>query len=424
MVDRRNATSSWSGYSHQGKVGIFLALKELRNLLKSRKDFSDYKLEFEKNGSEDIEISTSKLVISRHQVKAKKKGMYPNDYANVRTIYSNDKCTSGYQIQGTTNKNRFLHVICEVYGWDLNENSFNEKYPKSKYVENKSEVQLYKYPDSKKFCTLTSVNYSPIDEFCKNEIKEILSNLKHSLKDDEIHIDETLFEIKDIVSFRISEAHNNGLGSYPIICFKEIYKIIISTDKREQQSVHKAKMLFEMYWNNNLEESINFELFNDILNLCNDDFKQFVIDLHPNKSIKSLDKKQAIDAVIDENAFGEIFYEFYKQLNQGYFEIDEVKYTTMKSTYRLSLINEKPGEISDLVQKMKENRNFLKASFDVDYLVNGRINEFIFNQKQTSNSLSSSYNDQPSRKDDIFSNNLEFIDIDKTVEKLKGERYA
>ena len=39
MIDRRNATSSWSGYNHQGKVGIFLALKELFTLINNHKDY-------------------------------------------------------------------------------------------------------------------------------------------------------------------------------------------------------------------------------------------------------------------------------------------------------------------------------------------------------------------------------------------------
>lgn len=46
--DRRNATSSWSGYNHQGKVGIFLALTELRKLVEKEEDYSSYELILEK----------------------------------------------------------------------------------------------------------------------------------------------------------------------------------------------------------------------------------------------------------------------------------------------------------------------------------------------------------------------------------------
>ena len=33
MADKRNATASWSGYLHQGKVGIMLALLQIKDLL-------------------------------------------------------------------------------------------------------------------------------------------------------------------------------------------------------------------------------------------------------------------------------------------------------------------------------------------------------------------------------------------------------
>ena len=71
--DRRNATSSWSGYNHQGKVGIFLALTELRKLVEKEEDYSSYELILEKNGGEDVEIFQAQTVVSRHQVKSQKK---------------------------------------------------------------------------------------------------------------------------------------------------------------------------------------------------------------------------------------------------------------------------------------------------------------------------------------------------------------
>ena len=91
----------------------------------------------------------------------------------------------------------------------------------------------------------------------------------------------------------------------------------------------------------------------------------------------------------------------------------------------MSLINKKckNGEVGELVRSIRNNSNYLKSSFDVDYLVNGRINSPFFNQEFLDNESSSLYNHQPAKGDNLFSNNLEFIDIDKTVEKLRGEYY-
>ena len=53
-MDKRNATSSWSGYFHQGKVGIFISLIEIHNCLNASKDYSHMTLEYE--SAEDIDI--------------------------------------------------------------------------------------------------------------------------------------------------------------------------------------------------------------------------------------------------------------------------------------------------------------------------------------------------------------------------------
>lgn len=423
MADKRNATSSWSGYNHQGKVGIFLALEELSTLIiKGNNNVSDYTLEFESD--EDVDIRNSKSVISRHQVKAKTKGEYPNDYDNVRKINSPD-CPSGYDTNGTKCNNRFLHVICEVKGWDLDEKEFKEKFPNAKYVKNESEVRLYEYPDKKEYCNLINCQKSPIDDFCKDKIKEILNLLKNKLGEDDIYIEETLFEIKDLICKRISEAHNAGKKFHPIIQFEDIYEIIVSGEKREKQSMHRARKQLEIYWNKNFDGEISAGLFNNILNLSDNDFKQFIIDLHPQRSIKSMDENKLIDGLIDEDIFEEIFYEFYKRINQEHFDLKDIKYTSKQFTYRLSLINKKYklGEVSEIIQNIRNNREFLKASFDVDYLVNGRINCPIPEKRETDEFMKSLYTSQPSKKDVIFANNLEFIDIDKTIEKLDGERY-
>ena len=79
--------------------------------------------------------------------------------------------------------------------------------------------------------------------------------------------------------------------------------------------------------------------------------------------------------------------------------------------------------MGELVQRIRNNEQFIKASFDVDYLVNGRINSPLFEQRQLDNGLEPPYSQRPSDRNRLFSNHLEFIDIDKTVKKLIGEQY-
>ncbi|OFR45234.1 ABC-three component system protein [Streptococcus sp. HMSC062H02] len=422
-VDRRNAVSSWSGYNHQGKVGIYLALTELKELIGKGNPYKDYKLILEKNGGEDVEICQSTRVISRHQVKAKKKGRYPNDYRNVRSINSK-KCPSGYQTSGTTKDSRFLHVICEVQGWDMNEEVFQQTYKGASYVPNKSRVQLYTYPDNKKYCDLVRGGQSPIDNFCEEKIKEILIYSNSSLKDDSEHIEETLCEIKDLVSRRISQAHNNGNGVYPVIYFQEILKIIISQEKRHKQSIRRAKLSFEMYWNNIVEDDVDTTVINQILNLPDDKFEQLLIDLHPDNNIAELQQLNNIDNLIDKDSIGYILYEFLKNCKQERLLLDSLRYDQNNESLRLSMIHAPKAAARNVSDEIIKNINFLEASFDTDYLINMNINgQKFFEEKPIHEGgkeklFAGALGEEKNR---IFSNNLEYIDCVNTVEKLKED---
>ena len=425
-VDRRNAVSSWSGYNHQGKVGIFLAIRELKKLTDAREDYSKYKLIFEKNGGEDIDICYSTAVVSRHQVKAKKDGKYPNDYVNVRTINS-ENCHTGYQILGTTNQERYLHVICEVNGWDMDKSTFKKSYSGAKYVPNKSKVQLYTYPDGEKYCNLVGGRISPIDDFCIADIKEILKHSNITLSNDEDHIEETLLEINELVSRRISKAHNAGKGVYPVIYFQELNKIITSTEKRQRQSIRRAKNLFALYWNENLDNDADNTVINEILNLAEDDFENLLIDLHPDGKILDLKKINNLDNLVDRYSIKYIFYNFLKWCKEEKFILDNLHYQTNQESFRLSLINAPKAAAGEVKDSIMQNigLRLIRTIFDTDYLINMNIDGRKFFEEypiheEGIEKLRSGL--QGEAWDNIFSINLEYIDYKKTVQKLKGDK--
>ena len=78
----------------------------------------------------------------------------------------------------------------------------------------------------------------------REKMLEYLENLKE-LKNDDEHIKETLFELKDLLCTKIRKAHETGRGSYPVINFSEIYTIIISIQKREKRAIHTARNMLE-----------------------------------------------------------------------------------------------------------------------------------------------------------------------------------
>lgn len=425
-VDRRNAVSSWSGYNHQGKVGIFLAIRELKKLTDAREDYSKYKLIFEKNGGEDVDICYSTAVVSRHQVKAKKDGKYPNDYAIVRTINS-ENCRTGYQILGTTNQDRYLHVICEVNGWDMDKSTFKKSYSGAKYVPNKSKVQLYTYPDGEKYCNLVGGRISPIDDFCIADIKEILKHSNITLSNDEDHIEETLLEINELVSRRISKAHNAGKGVYPVIYFQELNKIITSTEKRQRQSIRRAKNLFALYWNENLDNDADNTVINEILNLAEDDFENLLIDLHPDGKILDLKKINNLDNLVDRYSIKYIFYNFLKWCKEEKFILDNLHYQTNQESFRLSLINAPKAAAGEVKDSIMQNigLRLIRTIFDTDYLINMNIDGRKFFEEhpiheEGKEKLESGFVGEV--KDNIFSSNLEYIDYENTVRKLKEDQ--
>ena len=79
----RNATPSWSGYIHQGKVGFLVALREIKeSIIKKEKNYLNFAIRYE--NAEDFDIVDDKgNVISRHQVKAYIAGDEREDYSLI-----------------------------------------------------------------------------------------------------------------------------------------------------------------------------------------------------------------------------------------------------------------------------------------------------------------------------------------------------
>lgn len=423
MVNNRNATSSWSGYNHQGKVGIFLALNEINSLLgkKLKNDIDSYYLEFE--SAEDVDIKCHDTVVSRHQVKAKASGKYPNDYKNVRQRNSK-QLTSGFQISGTDTSQRYLHVICEVLGWDLDQPEFNQKYPEANFIKNVSKVKLYQYPDKKFYCELIKDELnSPIDKFCIDEIKVILDKENHHLKDDATFVEEVLFSIKDLLSERISKSHQNGQGSYPRITFKEIFEIVVSTDRRAIQDFHHAKALLDIRWSKYITQDHSDYFRSHILNLPRQEFEDLIINLVPDEDIEDLKKLSNLSSLITKNRLKYILTKFLEHYKEREFLFESLKYSTQSESFRLSLIDAPRGEAGEVRDAIQNNIKFVKASFETDYLINQYIEGDFFEKLELSDTeeLKPAYNINPNKSDSIFSNDLKFIDIDNTVLKLKED---
>ncbi|HFI0468564.1 TPA: ABC-three component system protein [Streptococcus suis] len=408
---KNNATSSWSGYNHQGQIGIFLALKELNELLPKGEDLSKYSVAFEKEDGEDVDIMCNNKVLSRHQVKAKTSGKVPSAYRDVLINFKN-KCVP--------ENSMYLHTICKIDGF---EEYKSKKKDEGLQIHN---IKLYQYPDGNTYCGLSSVSESKIDIFCKSEIKRILIQRRHSLKDDDDHIDETLFVIKDLLCKKIREAHEAGKCSNPVILFSEIYAILISTEKREKQAIRRAKDRFERCWNSYVDgkSDIDRTILNNVLNISDKDFKQLLIDLHPHDdSIGDLTRSNNLDGLIHNPTLKRVMYSFIEECKKEKFNLDNLRYETSRESFKLSLINDSPSDVHETVANMRNNEGFLTDSFDTDYLINRDINDIYFHPKLPEDDRRKlGYTGDIKLSDSIFHHNMKFISIKNTLEKLAEDK--
>ncbi|MCO4568299.1 hypothetical protein Si077_01327 [Streptococcus infantarius subsp. infantarius] len=245
------------------------------------------------------------------------------------------------------------------------------------------------------------------------------------MKDDTEHIEETLFEIKDLVSRRISKAHSAGSGVYPVIYFKELYKIISSNNRRQRQSIRRSKNLFALYWNENFDNDVDETFINEILNLADNDFKQLLMDLHPDNKISQLQDSNNLDNLIDRDSIKYILYNFFRWYKKEKFKLNNLHYDTDQQSFRLSMIHQPKAAAGEVKNDIMQNIGLIRAIFDTNYLINMNIDGRKFFEEnpiheEGKKKLVSGFIGE--EKDNIFSSNLEYIDYENTIQKLKEDQ--
>lgn len=229
MADN-GATAIWSGYNHQGRVGLFVALREIARLKHENasidtgdflKLLESWDLVFELR--EDFEIihkqGVAKELISRHQVKAYD-SVVESKYSKVltrhikkntkgETIYDetgNPVMVDGFNIQDVPEDSRFLHVIREI-NMDSWQNDFN--------------IQLYEYPSykeesPKRYCDFSRATNDE-DELTTLAVNEI----RYVTDKDDSECILIWKELQQLLQARITVAtHNKTVVTFT---FKEIH---------------------------------------------------------------------------------------------------------------------------------------------------------------------------------------------------------
>lgn len=450
-MNKRNATASWSGYLHQGKIGILLALIKINKLLDEENNLEGWKVEFE--SAEDIDIKYNEKVDSRHQVKANKDGTYPNDYKDVllkrKTINKDGKekiIRPGFEIfykeSGKTKQvdenARFLHTITKVKGFYLDEKTFKEKYSTSKYIENQNKIKLYEYPNKKEYCEIFEKNNNELLKFCKNEIYKIMCREKESHLINNDIVQENVFKhLLFILDEQIRDKHIRGANSFPTLEFENIHNVIMSEESYSQSSVEILREKFCDYWVEFLdeipeedeypEEKIEeiSEIIRKIYSLSEEEFVQFILDINPDKDkLNNLSSTSNVLDVCNVNAFKDIFYECLMAVTEQQYDITFKGYRNEVSntSYLLTLIDRPKRKVCSVIEKMKRNEGITDYIFNRDYLINKSIDNVKFGQDtlivSEKNNFKNNWNRYIDDKEKFYNPNLEFISVDNAIEKL------
>ena len=445
---RRNATSSWSGYIHQGKVGFLVALRELKKCIsEGQLDIKKYKLCYENAEDFDI-IDCNKEIISRHQVKAYKDGNEREKYSTLFCVQTRNLDTGGIEKEGfqihkfdeqgnilklEVNENsRFIHVIVDVPDFNISKDEYLNKYNRrSKYTCNQSKIQLYDYSTTERFCPLSvSADDDKIKEYCMDEIQEILFLLESSLNENARHIEQVYYKyVASILDNSIGAAHNDS--AYPTITFGDLLSLL--TTEIPDDDIYQTKNNLIYAWDeykedfeeDSTEEIINLMdgLIKNLLKKNKEDFEKIVRRMAPHEKLN-----KPLSHVLNVIVLKEILFHLFAELKG--FDCDSITYFDKDETsYRVSLImiQNTQAKIAKVIEKIINNKDFLNKSFNNRFLINDKVSGIFIDE--TINSPSIITNDHTHYKkewntgvkDNIFNMDMEFIDIDKAIQRLKEE---
>lgn len=229
-MSKRNATASWSGYSHQGQIGLLIALREIRKF-KEDNELSKLETHFlEYESKEDVAIyckeGSDKKYTSIHQVKA-----YYSEDSDKKHKYSkvlNNTFDGGCD-------NNFLHTAKEISDWETSS------------VENSNEIKRYLYKDDVFHCDTSMSKDYIVEELKAGCFKNgdegsaimALNRLSYNL-DEKIRKEHQVQKRKEDYNV--------------VFSFQEIENIINTEDEVKSRNIFIARKLFYLAFQSALKD--------------------------------------------------------------------------------------------------------------------------------------------------------------------------
>lgn len=375
----RNATASWSGFSHQGQVGLLIAILELQqNGINKENTF----LQFESR--EDIavyeKINDIPVYKSIHQVKAYySKGTKINDYADVfkgKLIFEKEldgkfkkkdgkKISTGKFESGQWCQNdNYLHTAQEVTNWKDSVAKTEDNPP--------TYIKRYQYPNNNYYCDTTT-----IDELIKDELTRIF-------QEDAGRATSALNRLTYKLDLKIRNEHKTKTkkSDYNIeFSLKEIEDILYSNDDYFVQAIFDCRRQFydlfiELIESAGIDESHEKELLSKVVlpiyQKDDKDFFRFLQNLNLNESGRAL---QSTHIAFNKPGLEQVFYNLLFNILNELPHSTESNFLEYKSEkYIVSSIIQESEKSKQVIKNIMDNLQSQTLLWERTSIINKEIN--------------------------------------------------
>ncbi|WNF23153.1 ABC-three component system protein [Mesobacillus jeotgali] len=410
-----DASPSWNGYNHQGKVGIFVVLKMINELNLDYDSCGPYKLELE--WLEDFSILQNDKYIALHQVKTYKESM-PSKYKDAIWLLL-AKSLDIPQV-----KNTYLHTTVPLSKTEsLHQNLLTYKMTEKNepeeeiQVEKKTKLKIYWTPKEchdyvkrsgrydEVFGKFAIYTYEEDYQYCSMEdiepkIKTQLGKIYKGFKTEQ-HLNRTYLHLLGLLDRNIRERHRDiQIGKKEqkaSVSFQEIFEVIHRNYELPSREfcIYKLRHEFNLITNQFIEDlddeteySPNKDnlhsLINAVLELDDESFLKFCMKITPHHPINEDDPETLLEALryyIPETHMKEGYLEILIQIQN---KIDSVKHMFLKKGDDLKNISYLPTTIIEsnkkatvgrMVEKILQNASLVEESLhEVDVMITKSIN--------------------------------------------------
>jgi len=393
----RNATASWSGYSHQGQVGLLVALKKMQE---QNTNLATHFVQFETH--EDVAIyeegvGGAKTYLSVHQVKAYYSGtnMYKSTFSGV--------------LNGTFEDGniKYLHTAAEITDWTTSTTT------------NNNGVLLYPYTATQNYCGTTE-----IETHIRAELNVLLNNNVSLVN---TAYQRLTFELDHKIRLEHQKAHKNLFDIK--FSLAEIDGFVRSTEDFQKKEIYDCRKLFyESFIEIIKEEDINDDrrdiitnnIIKQINTLSDEHFLLFLQRLNLNETAENLKRTQVY---YNRTGLKQVFFRMLidvESINPDLLE-NSVKYKTPtdSSNYIITAIMEEDRNKQTVVENIINNLKSQNLLWENHALVNRHINGKLIDLNPKINEiLVGEEKDKEHKKFMSFTQQTKLIDRDQAKQNI------